>query len=194
MVNEEILPTTRTISDKKELEKIFKMDNLSDHINTIIDNNIDGNNMIKNDTKEILTKDFIDSTDYTNYYVMEAIKNGFLDMEIWNKIKQFEKDNPDKIEEWKKEDRERNTFYGKSRNFLLNHYKKREYKKQQDEKENPEKQQYEKGKKEETYEDKIIKLCLKKHPKSKFVISVKDQYEKYGRISEKQMDVLKSMI
>lgn len=182
MVNEEILPITRTISDKKELEKIFKMD---------IDNNIDGNNMIKNDTKEILTKDFIDSTDYTNYHVMEAIKNGFLDMEIWNKIKQFEKDNPDKIEEWKKEDRERNTFYGKSRNFLLNHYKKREYKNRLDEKE---KQQDEKGKKEETCEDKIIKLCLKKHPKSKFVISVKDQYEKYGRISEKQMDVLKSMI
>ena len=92
---------------------------------------------------------------------MEAIRDGFLDMKTWNRIKQFEKDNPEKIKEWKEDNQESNSYILSDKTNC---------------------------------EEKVIKLCLSKHPRSKFVLSVNEQYKRNGRISEKQMDALKRIL
>lgn len=143
---------TKTISDEKELNKIFGIENKTE---IPIENN-------HSYGKYIYDKDIINE-----YEIRETVLGGLMDIETWNRIKQFERDNPDKIEKWRKEDDE------KSNRFLMKHDKKENYK---------------------TCEEKVIKICLSKFPKSDFVISVSEYYKRYGKISDKQFSVLKSMI
>lgn len=169
MVKDDII-SNRTISDEKELNNIFRIENES-----VISSEIPIENGYSHDNshdKYIYDKDVINE-----YEIREIIIGGFIDMETWNKIKEFERDNPDKIRKWREENEEKNEFrYGD--NSVIASVNKRN----------------ESGKNCETCEEKIIKLCLKKHPKSNFVFSVSEQYKMNGRISDKQMDALKRMI
>lgn len=154
---------TRTISNEKELNEIFG-----------IKNEIRNEKIKLISEDEIINYDFKPNYDFTNYYAMQAIKDGFFDLETWNKIVEFEKNNPDKIKKWREEDEETREYYNRNNNILVNRNDKKEIR--------------------ETCEEKVIKLCLKKYPKSKFVISVSEYYKRTCKISEKQMNILRSMI
>ncbi len=92
----------------------------------------------------------------------------FMDDDILRKMREFEKNNPEKIEKWRKEDEE------KQRNWFV----------------------YDICRNSENSEDgdvrkirEIIRICLKYNP-NKFVLSVVGQYFKNGKISDKQLQVL----
>lgn len=167
MVREDVI-STKTISSEEELNSIFRIEN---------DSIVSNENSNKTSTScNSYDKNIIESP--SDYEIREILFGGLIDIETWNKIKHFERDNPDKIRRWREEDGEK-MFHNRSSSFLVN----RRVNKRNDKKGVS-----------ETCENKIIKICLSKYPKSKFVLSVSEYYKRYGRISEKQMDALKNMI
>lgn len=147
-----MISNTKTISNEKELNKIFGIETYKENI--------------KEDTLDNKDNNTLDNSESLNdYEVREILFSEFIDIGTWNKIRQFERENPDKIRKWREEDEERY----RDDSILVNGIK-------------------------ETCEEKVIKICLSKYPRSKFVHSVSEYYKRYGKISEKQFNILKSMI
>lgn len=155
MVREDVI-STKTIGDEKELNNIFGIENES---------------VIENENNYSYDKLPNDPNDYE---IREILFNGLIDMETWNKINEFEKNNPDKIRKWREEDEEKNEFRYRDNSAIVNVNKRNGA-----------------GK---TCEEKVIKICILRYPKNKFVLSVSEQYKRYGKISEKQFNALENMI
>lgn len=102
----------------------------------------------------------------------------FLDKATLDKVHAFEKNNPEKIKLWQEEDKKTYDDYYKSRRFLIGFVKGRKSS------ENQEKQS----------KIDILNRCKLLYPTNKFVISVSQWYERTRRISEKQLDVLASIL
>ena len=95
----------------------------------------------------------------------------FLDDEILKKITDFERNNPERIKKWKKEEEERQMdWFMWKRSGMFGNADNNEDSSIREIRE-------------------IIRICLKYSP-NKFVFSVTNQYFKTGKISDKQLQVL----
>jgi hypothetical protein len=102
----------------------------------------------------------------------------FLDKETLAKVIAFEKNNPAKIKMWQEEDRKMLDSYYKLKNFLSRNMRGRRCSEIQTKQADVD----------------ILNRCKLLYPTSKFVISVSQWYEKTHRISEKQLNVLISIL
>lgn len=116
----------------------------------------------------IVEKEYIPETASPGTPVIEY---RFLDDATYEKIREFEKNNPEKIKKWKKEEEERQMdWFMWKRSGMFGNVDNNEDSNIREIRE-------------------IISICLKYNP-NKFVKSVTNQYLKSGKISDKQLQVL----
>lgn len=102
----------------------------------------------------------------------------FLDTETLAKVIAFEKNNPAKIKMWQEEDRKMLDSYYKLKRFLSGNLRGRRCSEIQTKQSDVD----------------ILNRCKLLFPTSKFVVSVSQWYEKTHKISEKQLNVLMSIL
>lgn len=159
------------IGNEDELREIFRMDI---------------NKLPENFDLEIKRVDVISAgMSYKSYEADKLVSQGYFDIETWNKIRDFEINNPEKIKMWREEDEESRRDWNRWRDFF--NKKRNETHTYKEEKEKTEKEV-------KISPEKELDRCYLLHKDNKFVLSVKAQYERYGRISPKQLEVLKRII
>lgn len=156
------------LNDETELQKVFG--NKSN-----VDNNIksDSNpDIISNTDSNTNTKSPKSPSEYNLH--------DFIDVNTWNKIIDFQIKNPEKIKQWQEEDRKSMEYRNKS--LFENNYK------------NIKNNTFLEIPERDKYVEMLICKCLLKDPSNNFVHSVKKHFDTYGRISQKQMEVLNRIL
>lgn len=174
MVKNDVILSTKTVSDEKDLNNIFGIEN--ENISIV------STSLEIIDEKDVKKSDILNDTYFTNYYARKAIEDGLFDMETWNKIVEFEKNNPDKIRKWRDENEEtRIDNYRWSKNCI-------------DDKIEKENTRTLNSTKKISKTEQLIEDCIDYEPKNSFVISVKSQFEIKGYLSEKQIAILERIL
>lgn len=135
---------------------------------------------VDNNIKSDRNPDIISNTDSNTNTESPSEYNlhDFIDSETMNKIIDFQIKNPEKIKQWQEENRKSREYRNKS--IFENKYIKNI----------PSPGIQEKDK----YVETLICKCLLKDPSNSFVHSVKKHFDTYGRISQKQMEVLNRIL
>lgn len=121
--------------------------------------------------KEYIPEIVSPGTPATPEYPSDYRFGDFLDDEVLKKITDFERNNPEKIKKWKKEEEERQMdWFMWKRSGMFGNVDNNEDSSIREIRD-------------------IISICLKYSP-NKFVFSVTNQYFKSGKISDKQLQVL----
>jgi hypothetical protein len=118
------------------------------------------------------------STPFTGKPPSEYSFEEFLDKETLAKVKNFEKNNPEKIKMWQEEDRKAIDSYNRAKKFLDRNVRSHKSSELQTKQEDID----------------ILNRCKLLFPTNSFVMSVSQWYERTHRISEKQLDVLISIL
>lgn len=155
------------LDDETELQKVFG--NKSN-----VDNNI------KSDSNPDRTTDRNPDVKPNTKPPSEYNLHDFIDSETMNKIIDFQIKNPEKIKQWQEEDRKSREYRNKS--LFENNYK------------NIKNNTFLEIPERDKYVEMLICKCLLKDPSNSFVHSVKKHFDTYGRISQKQMEVLNRIL